>query len=219
MGGQIALHRSPPRACVGKWPILTRPAAAVTLACRKDTMVQQAAPDLDIRLGDVRGIDLPSDSLAGYWSLGVIEHFWEGYEAIGREGARVLRPGGHLFLAFPFMNGHRQQRLAPRLPVWQAAEPPPGFYQFALAVEGVVRDFEGWGFQLLARSCSGVLFGWQDDVPALQSPVRWWLKHRHGSRLGRILHAGVTAGLDRLLGFWYGHTVLLVFRKLGCRPG
>ncbi len=54
-------------------------------------------PDLDIRQGDVRSLDFPDGHFDGYWSMGVIEHFWEGYGPILAEAARVLRPNGYLF--------------------------------------------------------------------------------------------------------------------------
>src|SRR6185437_2404512 len=59
-------------------------------------------PGLDIRLGDVRSLDFPDGSFDGYWSIGVIEHFWMGYGDILGEAARILRPNGFLFLTAPW---------------------------------------------------------------------------------------------------------------------
>ena len=53
---------------------------------------------LNWRYGDVRSLELESDSIDGYWSIGVIEHFYEGYSDISREMHRVLRSGGYVFL-------------------------------------------------------------------------------------------------------------------------
>ena len=55
-------------------------------------------PGLDIRIGDVRSLPFPAENFDGYWSLGVIEHFWSGYDGILAEAHRVVRPGGRLFL-------------------------------------------------------------------------------------------------------------------------
>ena len=60
--------------------------------------VSENYPQLDIRQGDVRSLELESDSIDGYWSIGVIEHFYEGYSDISREMHRVLRSGGYVFL-------------------------------------------------------------------------------------------------------------------------
>ena len=65
--------------------------------------LQEVAPELDIRLGDVRSLPFEDSSFDGYWSLGVIEHFWNGYDQIAREMHRVLRKDGYLFLTFPTM--------------------------------------------------------------------------------------------------------------------
>ena len=66
--------------------------------------LNNVAPELDIRIGDVRKLDFDDQTFAGYWSLGVIEHFWDGYAEIADEGFRVLKPGGMMFLVFPYLN-------------------------------------------------------------------------------------------------------------------
>lgn len=67
-------------------------------------------PGLDIRQGDVRALDFPDRFFDGYWSIGVIEHFWAGYESILAEAARVLRPEGFLFLSAPWLSPYRQRK-------------------------------------------------------------------------------------------------------------
>ena len=44
--------------------------------------IRALVPELKIHLGDVRKLEFPDASFDGYWSLGVIEHFPEGYDAI-----------------------------------------------------------------------------------------------------------------------------------------
>ena len=44
-------------------------------------------PGLDIREGDVRSLPFPAGHFDGYWSIGVIEHFWGGYDRDPRGGA------------------------------------------------------------------------------------------------------------------------------------
>ena len=70
--------------------------------------VKEAVPELDIRVGDVRNLPIETNGLDGYVSIGVIEHFWEGYEAILSEMARTLKTKGFLFLDFPYMSPLRR---------------------------------------------------------------------------------------------------------------
>ena len=53
--------------------------------------INEIAPELDIRTGDVTSLEFEDEYFDGYWSLGVIEHFWEGYEKVLSEMRRVLR--------------------------------------------------------------------------------------------------------------------------------
>jgi len=53
---------------------------------------------------DVRKLNFPDHYFDGYWSLGVIEHFYKGYDEIIHKIYRVLHPGGFLFLTVPEMS-------------------------------------------------------------------------------------------------------------------
>lgn len=55
----------------------------------------------EFRVGDVLNLPYESDSLAGYLSFGVVEHFEEGPQATIREAHRVLRPGGVAVITTP----------------------------------------------------------------------------------------------------------------------
>jgi SAM-dependent methyltransferase len=55
-------------------------AVGIDFARRTIKRVKVAVPELDIRFGDVRNLPFRDGEIAGYWSFGVIEHFWEGYE-------------------------------------------------------------------------------------------------------------------------------------------
>ena len=60
-------------------------------------ILNQYLPELDIRLADVRDLPFEDNYFIGYWSIGVIEHFWEGYESIALEMSRVIKYNGYLF--------------------------------------------------------------------------------------------------------------------------
>ena len=75
------------------------------------SFVNAAAPELDVRIGDVTRLDLPDASVGAYLSLGVIEHFEAGPEAALAEARRVVRPDGVALISVPFLNTGRTQLL------------------------------------------------------------------------------------------------------------
>ncbi len=108
-------------------------AVGVDFAARTVTQAKVDYPGLDIRQGDVRKLEFPEASFDGYWSIGVIEHFWGGYDAILGEAARVVKPGGFLFLSAPWLSPYRQHKV--RAGAYDTGDfelEPESFYQFAL---------------------------------------------------------------------------------------
>lgn len=173
-------------------------------------MVKRVAPELDIRLGDVRKLPIESASLAGYWSLGVIEHFWMGYGPIATEMARVVRPGGYLFLTFPHMSFVR--RVKARIGSYRffvEQDAPANFYQFALDARAVAADFTKFGFELVNRKGLAGLKGIKDEFALIHSPLQA-LYDFHGSA---FIIRGIRWLFDRLMAPFAGHTTLLVFRR------
>ncbi len=57
--------------------------------------------DCQFRVGDVLNLPHESDSVSGYLSFGVVEHFQEGPQRAIREAHRVLRPGGVAIITTP----------------------------------------------------------------------------------------------------------------------
>lgn len=180
-------------------------------AQRTVAAVQEAAPELDVRLGDVRALDLADASFAAYWSLGVIEHFPEGYEAIGREAARVLRSGGVLLLTFPYLSPRRRRRARRgAYSPWSGPGVPDDFYQFALDHERVTRDFTAWGFRLEDVRPHNGLYGFTQESAFMRTQLRRLSDYRGGSVVVRGLRKVLSDALDRDS----GHAVLLVLRRL-----
>jgi SAM-dependent methyltransferase len=54
--------------------------------------------------GDVRHLPFEDNSVDVCLSLGVVEHFVEGPEALLREMGRILAPGGYMFVTVPYYN-------------------------------------------------------------------------------------------------------------------
>ena len=122
--------------------------------------VKVLAPECRIQQGDVRRLDFPDGYANGYISLGVVEHFPEGPEAILTEARRVLADGGWLILSVPHFNPWRQWKARHELYEPPAVPPDPAhFYQYAFRAEEMTKTLEGLGFEVVDTDGLGVLFG------------------------------------------------------------
>ncbi|NPU94202.1 MAG: methyltransferase domain-containing protein [Gammaproteobacteria bacterium] len=171
--------------------------------------VRNCAPDLKISLGDVQKLEFADAYFDGYWSLGVIEHFWHGYDEILAEMARVIKPGGYLFLTFPAMNAARKSK-AKRggYPEWTStteAQFRDGFYQFLLPVDAVEKDLQKFGFKTVECRFLDGFKGVKDET----SIGRAFIRALSVAGLKRIAQKV----MNLLLSHRYGHVVLLVLRR------
>ncbi|QQR79019.1 MAG: methyltransferase domain-containing protein [Candidatus Moraniibacteriota bacterium] len=160
--------------------------------------------------GDVRSLPYPDNTFDGYWSLGVIEHFYDGYEAILKEMVRVVRPDGYLFLTFPHMSKLRRNKARrSKFLIFNSELIKNGnFYQFALPEELVIKDLKGHGFTLVEKRPLEGLKGAKDE---LTGPVQSLLKSIYA---GKNIFAQVLSFiLARLLAPYSSHSILLVLRK------
>ena len=114
-------------------------------------LIKNTFPELDIRLGDVRNLKFKNDYFDGYWSLGVIEHFYKGYEKILDEMSRVVEKKGYVFVTFPHMSLLRRVKARLALyPEWiEKKKNIKCFYQFALDEKEVIKNFEKQGFKIV----------------------------------------------------------------------
>ncbi len=166
-------------------------------------------PALDVRVGDVRDLPFPDDYFLGYWSLGVIEHFQEGYDAILKEMKRVLVNGGFLFLGFPYMSFLRKfkARLGRYRPF--TGEKMEDFYQYVLDEGAVTRELGSYGFKLIEKKPYSGLKGFKDEVAVFRS-----LGQKLFDYGGKNLWVrGFRYIFDILLAFFAGHMILLVLRN------
>jgi SAM-dependent methyltransferase len=163
-------------------------------------------PELDIREADVRKLPFPDATFAGYWSLGVIEHFLEGYDAILAEMARVVRPGGYVFITVPFMSPLR--RLKARLGCYTAlrdAPPDSKFYQFLLDPGRLFTDLLRHGFVPVEKTAQDGIKGFKDEVPLFRA----WLQRVYDWKTAVRLRPR----LDRFFSCFAGHILLIIARR------
>ncbi len=185
-------------------------AIGIDFAEKTVAKVNEVMPELDIRYGDLRNLNLEDECLEGYLSLGVIEHFWEGYDEILDEMKRVMKPGAYAFISFPCIS--RLDRLNIFFSGYEKLEGcdmPEDFYQFGLDVKVVRRNFERMGFECVRTYWQYGLAGLQRVIPASKRIQEKLWELSETSRLIKLF----TVGSSFLLSPLCGHCAMLVFRK------
>ncbi len=172
-------------------------------------VVKSAKPDLDIRLGDVRKLDFPDNFFDGYWSFGVIEHFYNGYGDIINEMHRVIKPNGYLFITFPHICMLRKLKAKQgKYPVWEAEKNQiENFYQFALDEQQVIADIEKLGFKLIKKQHLSGIKGLKDEVAIVKKPLQKIFDSRNffGMALSKII--------SLIFNRFSSHSILIVLQK------
>jgi SAM-dependent methyltransferase len=170
--------------------------------------VKKEFPELKLFVQDVRKLDFPDNFFDGYWSLGVIEHFFNGYDEIIKEAKRVLKPGGYLFLAFPYMSPLR--KLKARIGCYKRFDKKfskNNFYQFILPPDKVISKVKKVGFKLLLKHPYDAAKGLKDEIYLCRIVFQ------------RIYQSEniFSKGIRFLTSFFFsrvaGHMILLVFQK------
>lgn len=166
-------------------------------------------PGLDVRKGDVRALEFPDHHFDGYWSIGVIEHFWTGYDAILSEAGRVLRPGGFLFLTAPWFSPYRQRKARNGgYRQLDFREEPEAFYQFALPRSEILEQLARHGFQLVQWRGRVAEISMKEDMSRFRRPISWLLDSR-GSIFKRVARRLIAGSLNS----YCGHSFLAVARR------
>ena len=167
--------------------------------------------DLRIECQDVRGTLFEDNYFSIYFSFGVIEHFYEGYDSILKEAFRILKDGGYWVVSFPQISLLRRAKI-----YFKGYEEysvcglddrgvRERFYQFALNSDRVMRDIEGFGFELVDRSKYDGIKGFKDEVSILKSFLQSIYDGKRGLRYRYLL--------DIILKPIASHMAILVFKK------
>ena len=166
-------------------------------------------PELRVAVADIRKLPFADGALDGYWSLGVIEHFFDDFDAAAAEICRTLRPYGFLFLSVPTLNVTKRRRLAAaRYPVYQPDEETGGsrFWQYYFSDDEVIARFAALGFAFRLKRREGAYYGIKNDFPLLR-PVLQSLEKRN-ALLSRLL----IRACNLLCNPWFFHTTIFVFQ-------
>ena len=164
--------------------------------------VKTVSSGLTLIGGDLRALPCKDSLFDGYWSLGVIEHFYDGWEPIAHEMARVIKPGGILFLTFPVMSPLRQTKanLGMYSEYRESSLARRSFYQFALNPDDVISRFGDLGFSLEETQYFNGIMGLSQEFPFLRLPLKVCYKLAHGIS-------------ESLLSRYCSHVIFLVLRN------
>lgn len=165
-------------------------------------------PELPITQKDVRATGFTDEQFMGYWSIGVIEHFYDGYDTVLDEMARVIAPGGYAFVSFPHMSGFRRWKARKQkyLPLVNLKE-GEAFYQYALNTKNVIVDMERRGFSLCMKRYNSRLKGLTDEISWGKSLLK--RISGGGNKFWKILRKLS----EYIIPSFFSHSVLLVMKK------
>lgn len=172
--------------------------------------IKEAFPELKVSYGDVTRLDFPDNFFDGYWSRGVIEHFYKGYDPMIKEMARVIKPGGYIFLTFPVFSPIRKLKaLFKKYPDFNEKEfNNEKFYQFILDNKDVENYIEAAGFKFICRKKYNGMLGACDEfycvekiLKKIKSSNNWFLK---------ILRYSLKKIIPSVI---FAHSILLIFKK------
>lgn len=167
------------------------------------SMLNEKFPEVPFHQGDIRCLPYPDAFFDSYISLGVIEHFTEGQDQMLQEAARVVKPGGWIFISVPALNEFR--KLKGKLGLYDTSAMEP-FFEACYTVEELEALLHNAGFTPVERSFQNSVMTFVQETPIrplyrLIEDVRY-----------------VRGAVDRLLALvlpksWFGHMVMAAGRK------
>ena len=112
--------------------------------------IQEVAPELDVRLGDVYELPYAAGSFGAYLSMGIFEHNPQGPGLGLAEARRVLADGGIGLITVPFLNRARQSwRETVTTVESELLDGGREFYQFYFAQEDFEAQLQLAGFSVI----------------------------------------------------------------------
>jgi SAM-dependent methyltransferase len=174
----------------------------------------EAFPELKVSFGDVRRLPFVDNFFNGCWSLGVIEHFYDGYGPIVKEMFRVLGPGGYVFLTVPTMSPFRKLKiLLKRYPEFlETTKTREMFYQFALPHRQVRQFFEAAGFEYVQHRYWSWFKGFKDECSLLKPFLQGFYDGK--TLFHKLVNRMLIRPSERVFSPLLGHMSFFVFRKM-----
>lgn len=198
--------------------LMTYNVIGIDFAEKTIRIAKKNMPHLNIKVGDVQNLHFPDNYFVGYWSIGVIEHFFNGFLKTLDEMRRVIKPKGFLFISFPYMSPFRILKARFNLYktlnlnlITRSQTFSKNFSHYIFNKKNVIWRFENVGFKLIYSEKKSGLKGFKDEIFFLKFFFYRFLNLLIKSE--NKLLSWLKAILDKLLSFFFGHSILLVFKK------
>jgi SAM-dependent methyltransferase len=129
------------------------------------------ALDCEVRVGDVTELPYERDSISGYLSFGVVEHFVEGPHKALEEACRILRPGGIAIITTPsvsfsqvYLRSRRRLRDVVKRLIGRPVEKPP-FAQYWYTARQLASYVRESGLKVVASGGGDLIYSmWELGV-------------------------------------------------------
>jgi len=142
--------------------------------------------------------------------MGVIEHFYEGFDSILKEMRSVVKKEDYVFLTFPYMSPPRTFKA--KLGLYRKYDNNVdlnSLYRFASDAMAVQNNFEKQGFILRYNKPWDGLKGFKDEVSILK-PI---LQKLYDYRKGNYLVCRFRSSLTNFLANFSAHVMFMIFQK------
>jgi SAM-dependent methyltransferase len=183
----------------------------VDTAQRTLALAKAEVPELRVLVADVRKLAFADRSLDGYWSLGVVEHFFDDFAETAIEICRTLKPGGFLFLSVPTLNLVKRRRLKKKqYPVFEAGRPAfdgSAFWQYYFSDAELAATFTALGFEPVLKRREGAYYGIKNDFESFGCLLQ--SIEQRSPQISRL----IIQSLNILFNRWLFHTTIFVFRR------
>ncbi|MDX9703053.1 MAG: class I SAM-dependent methyltransferase [Candidatus Auribacterota bacterium] len=183
-------------------------AYGVDFAQKTVDTIKKNFPDMKISLQDVRNLDFTDNYFDAYYSGGVIEHFWEGYDEIINEAYRVLKKNGYLFISVPNFSPLLQfKALLGTFEVYTGTEKPEGFYQFCINHKKEINHIKQLGFKFVLKKKSNAMRGLCNEISTIAPIAKKFIgKKNFFTKCAKSI-------LNHTLTVVAGSGIMLVFKK------
>lgn len=161
---------------------------------------------LDLQAGDVHALPYRDNSLHGYLSFGVLEHFEHGVGPALREANRVLVPDGVIVLTIPYPNIVHKLVHWKRRMLGQSQLTDDAFFESAYTQHDLTAALERAGFEvLLVRPTSHAFTLWG---------LGWPFRKGSGYYETTWLADKLAAVLRAILPWTFNFTTMLIAKKV-----